>query len=54
MKLSFGCQVQSTGNVALNENYLSAPSLNMNEYQINFPMKDYCDFTVYKQIFILY
>lgn len=36
------------------ETYLSAPSLNMNEYQINFPMKDYCDFTVYKQIFILY
>lgn len=56
MKLSFWCQVQSTGNVALTWNICFPPVLIWmdQEYQINFPIKDYCDFTVHKQIFILY
>lgn len=56
MKLSFWCQVQSTGNVALTWNICFPPVLIWmdQEYQINFLIKDYCDFTVHKQIFILY
>lgn len=53
MKLSFGCQVQSTGNVALTRP-ICLPQFEYEWVPNKFPMKDYCDFTVYKQIFILY